>query len=164
MGNRTPKVLELGGLFVLGTEKHETRRIDNQLRGRAGRQGDPGTTLFMLSMEDQLVANFGGDRIKSMLESLKWDENEPIDNGILRRAVESSQQRVEAHNFEIRKRLVEYDDVMNEQRNTIYTLRRRFLTPGKCVKRLRITCLRRSMPSSPPAPTTMTDPTKPRRC
>ena len=125
------KVLELGGLFVLGTEKHETRRIDNQLRGRAGRQGDPGTTLFMLSMEDQLVANFGGDRIKSMLESLKWDENEPIDNGILRRAVESSQQRVEAHNFEIRKRLVEYDDVMNEQRNTIYTLRRRFLTPGE---------------------------------
>lgn len=121
------RVKDLGGLFVLGTERHEARRIDSQLRGRAGRQGDVGKTQFFLSTEDEIIKRFGGERIANMLNRLKWDEDEVIENRVLERMVNSAQQKVEAYYFEQRKRLVDYDDVINEQRKTIYKLRRRFL-------------------------------------
>ena len=116
-----------GGLFVLGTERHESRRIDNQLRGRAARQGDPGETQFFLSAEDELVRRFGGDRIKSTLGMFNWDEDTPIENAMLVKSVENAQQKVEGINFEIRKQLVEYDDVANTQRAVVYELRDRIL-------------------------------------
>ncbi|MBL4694380.1 SEC-C domain-containing protein, partial [Candidatus Gracilibacteria bacterium] len=121
------EVLELGGLFVLGTERHESRRIDNQLRGRSGRQGDPGASQFLVSMDDELMRLFGGDRIKSMMETLKVPEDMPIENGIISRSIESAQKKVEGRNFDIRKHLVEYDDIMNIHREIIYKKRRRFL-------------------------------------
>ena len=120
-------VIEGGGLFVLGTERHESRRIDNQLRGRAARQGDPGETQFFLSAEDELVRRFGGDRIKSTLGMFNWDEDTPIENAMLVKSVENAQQKVEGINFEIRKQLVEYDDVANTQRAVVYELRDRIL-------------------------------------
>ena len=120
-------VVEGGGLFVLGTERHESRRIDNQLRGRAARQGDPGETQFFLSAEDELVRRFGGDRIKSTLGMFNWDEDTPIENAMLVKSVENAQQKVEGINFEIRKQLVEYDDVANTQRAVVYELRDRIL-------------------------------------
>ena len=117
-------VLREGGLFVLGTERHESRRIDNQLRGRAGRQGDPGKTLFCISAEDELMRRFGGDRIKSTMGWVNWDETQPVENKILSKTVESAQIKVEAYHFEIRKHLVEYDDVVNAQRQIVYKRRR----------------------------------------
>ena len=113
-------VLELGGLHILGTERHESRRIDNQLRGRSGRQGDPGSSRFYLSLEDDLMRLFGSDRISGLMEKLGLKDGEAIENTMVTRAVESAQKRVEAHHFEIRKTLLDYDNVMNQQREVIY--------------------------------------------
>lgn len=117
-------IAELGGLHVIGTERHESRRIDNQLRGRAGRQGDPGSSRFYLSLEDDLLRLFGGERLSSVMQRLGMRGGEPIEHKWVTKAIENAQRRVEAHNFEIRKQLLEYDDVMNEQRKTIYRQRR----------------------------------------
>lgn len=118
----------LGGLHVIGTERHESRRIDNQLRGRSGRQGDPGSSQFYVSVEDDLMRVFGGDRIGALMASLNVAENVPIENKVISRSLETAQKRVEGHNFDIRKHLVEYDDVMNSQREIIYKMRRKFLS------------------------------------
>ncbi len=120
-------VLNAGGLYILGTERHESRRIDNQLRGRSGRQGDPGKSHFYLSLEDDLLRIFGSQRVAFVMEKLKIPEGEPIEHGIISRAIENAQKKVEAHNFDIRKHLIEYDDVMNRQRDVIYTQRREVL-------------------------------------
>ena len=117
-------VAELGGLHVIGTERHESRRIDNQLRGRAGRQGDPGSSQFYVSLEDDLMRIFGGERIAGLMETLGLDEDTPIENAIVSRSLESAQKKVEGHNFDQRKNLVEYDDVMNKHRTAIYKKRR----------------------------------------
>ncbi len=117
-------VRELGGLHILGTERHESRRIDNQLRGRSGRQGDPGSSRFYLSLEDDLMRLFGSDRLSGLMQRLGMEEGEPIENKMVSRAIESAQKRVEGHHFEIRKTLLDYDNVMNQQRTVIYTLRR----------------------------------------
>ncbi len=117
------KVIELGGLLVIGTERHESRRIDNQLRGRAGRQGDPGESRFVLSLEDDLMRIFGGDKVKKLMEILKIPEYEPIESSIVTKSIQNAQKRVEAQNFQIRKRLLEYDNVMNLQRQTVYSIR-----------------------------------------
>ncbi len=121
------KVLEQGGLFVLGTERHEARRIDNQLRGRAGRQGDPGESRFFLSLEDELMRRFGGDRVKGFMKFAGLQPDEPIEAGIVSRAIAQAQTRVEGYNFDIRKRVLEYDDVVNKQREVIYRQRRELL-------------------------------------
>ncbi len=121
------RVRAVGGLFVLGTERHESRRIDNQLRGRSGRQGDPGETRFFLATTDDLMRLFGGDRITNLMETLKIDEDMPIDQRILSNAIENAQKRVESQNFQSRKHVLEYDDVMNTQRGVIYEQRRRVL-------------------------------------
>ncbi|MCS7164484.1 MAG: preprotein translocase subunit SecA [Thermodesulfovibrio sp.] len=121
------KVVSLGGLHIIGTERHESRRIDNQLRGRAGRQGDPGSSRFYLSLEDELLRIFGGEKLQSLMQFLKIDENTPIENKMVSKAIENAQKRVEAHNFEIRKHLLKYDDVMNSQRKEIYSFRREVL-------------------------------------
>ena len=120
-------VKELGGLYVLGSERHESRRIDNQLRGRAGRQGDPGVTQFFVSTEDDLMRIFGGDRIASIMNRLRLDEDMPIENSIISRSLEAAQKKVEGFNFDLRKNVVQYDDVMNRHRRAIYTLRREIL-------------------------------------
>ncbi len=120
-------VKEAGGLHVIGTERHESRRIDNQLRGRAGRQGDPGSSQFFVSVEDDLMRIFGGDRIGSLMNSLNLPDDMPIENQVISRSLETAQKRVEGHNFDIRKHLVEYDDVMNSQREVIYSKRRQYL-------------------------------------
>ncbi|MGD8389001.1 MAG: preprotein translocase subunit SecA, partial [Desulfobacteraceae bacterium] len=117
-------VTELGGLHILGTERHESRRIDNQLRGRSGRQGDPGSSRFYLSLEDDLLRIFGSDRIASIMDRFGMEEGQPIEAGMISKAIENAQKKVEAHNFDIRKHLLEYDDVMNKHREIIYTLRR----------------------------------------
>jgi preprotein translocase subunit SecA len=117
------KVLELGGLYVLGTERHESRRIDNQLRGRSGRQGDPGESRFYLSLEDDLMRLFGSDRLKPLMQRLGLKDGQEIEHKWISKAIENAQRRVEGRNFEIRKHLLEYDDVMNRQRETIYSLR-----------------------------------------
>ena len=121
-------VVEVGGLHILGTERHESRRIDNQLRGRSGRQGDAGSSRFYLALDDELMRLFGSDRISSLMERLGMKEGEPIENAMITRAIENAQRRVEGHNFEIRKTLLEYDDVMNQQREVIYTQRREIMT------------------------------------
>jgi preprotein translocase subunit SecA len=121
------EVLAAGGLHILGTERHESRRIDNQLRGRAGRQGDPGSSRFFLSLEDDLMRIFGAERITGLMERLGMEEDVPIEHGLINRAIENAQKKVEGHNFDIRKNLLEYDDVMNQQRKTIYALRRQVL-------------------------------------
>ena len=120
-------VPDLGGLHILGTERHESRRIDNQLRGRSGRQGDPGSSRFYLSLEDDLLRIFGGERIQSIMGRLGMEEGEPIEHGLISKAIEGAQRKVEGHNFDIRKNLIEYDDVMNQQRKIIYGLRRNIL-------------------------------------
>ncbi len=122
-----PGVKELGGLHILGTERHESRRIDNQLRGRSGRQGDPGSSRFYLSLEDDLLRIFGSDRISGIMDKLGMKEGEPIEHPMLSKAIENAQRKVEAQNFEIRKHLLEYDDVMNKQREVVYGLRRQIL-------------------------------------
>ena len=121
------KVIAAGGLHILGTERHEARRIDNQLRGRSGRQGDPGSSRFYLSLEDDLLRIFGGERISSMMERLGMEEDEEITHPWLTRAIANAQKKVEGHNFLIRKNLLEYDDVMNQQRRSVYKLRREIL-------------------------------------
>jgi preprotein translocase subunit SecA len=123
-------VASLGGLCVLGTERHEARRIDNQLRGRSGRQGDPGETQFYVSMEDDVMRVFGGSKIKSLMERLNIPENEPIENSMVSRALEGAQERVEGYYFDMRKQVLSYDNVLNKQRNAIYTLRRLILEDG----------------------------------
>jgi preprotein translocase subunit SecA len=120
-------VIEAGGVHVIGTERHESRRIDNQLRGRSGRQGDPGSTIFYISMEDDLMRIFGGERLKGMMDRLGLPEDQPITHGMVTKSIESAQKRVEGHNFDIRKHLVEYDDVMNKHREVIYRKRKRIL-------------------------------------
>lgn len=120
-------VAELGGLHVLGTERHESRRIDNQLRGRAGRQGDAGSSRFYVSLEDDLMRLFGGETINNFMERFGWDENQPIEHPYISKAIENAQRRVEARNFDIRKQVLQYDDVMNQQREAIYSLRRAVL-------------------------------------
>jgi preprotein translocase subunit SecA len=121
------EVLAAGGLHILGTERHESRRIDNQLRGRSGRQGDPGSSRFFLSLEDDLMRIFGAERITGLMETLGMEEDVPIEHSLINRAIENAQKKVEGHNFDIRKNLLEYDDVMNQQRKTIYSLRRQVL-------------------------------------
>jgi preprotein translocase subunit SecA len=121
------KVIQLGGLHVLGTERHEARRIDNQLRGRSGRQGDPGSSRFYLSLEDDLLRIFGSERISNIMGRLGIEEDQPIEHGLVTKAIENAQRKVEAHNFEIRKHLLEYDNVMNKQREVIYSQRREVL-------------------------------------
>jgi len=120
-------VLELGGLAVIGTERHESRRIDNQLRGRSGRQGDPGITQFYLSLEDELMRRFGSDKMKAMMTRLGMDDSQPIQSGMVSKAVEGAQKRVEGNNFDARKRLLQYDDVIRQQREVIYQERREVL-------------------------------------
>jgi preprotein translocase SecA subunit len=118
------RVIAAGGLHILGTERHESRRIDNQLRGRAGRQGDPGSSRFYLSLEDDLMRIFGADRIQGIMSRLGMEEGVPIEHGLVTRAIENAQKKVEGHNFDIRKHLLEYDDVLNKQREVIYNQRR----------------------------------------
>ena len=125
--NEHEKVKKLGGLHVIGTERHESRRIDNQLRGRAGRQGDPGSSQFYVSMEDDLMRIFGGDRMKNLMTTLRVPEDMPIQNKIVSRSIESAQKKVEGNNFDTRKHLVEYDDVINKHRESIYRRRREIL-------------------------------------
>jgi preprotein translocase subunit SecA len=120
-------VSDLGGLHILGTSRHESRRIDNQLRGRSGRQGDPGSSRFYLSLEDDLLRIFGSDRISGIMDKMGMEEDEPIEHNIISRAIENAQRKVEGHNFDIRKHLLEYDDVMNKQREIIYQQRREVL-------------------------------------
>jgi preprotein translocase subunit SecA len=121
------RVVSLGGLHIVGTERHESRRVDNQLRGRSGRQGDPGSSRFYLSLEDDLLRIFGSQRIQKIMERLGMEEGEPIEHKLVTRAIATAQKRVETHNFEIRKHLLEYDDVMNKQREVIYGMRRQIL-------------------------------------
>ena len=128
------KVIAAGGLYIMGTERHESRRIDNQLRGRAGRQGDPGESQFYLSLEDNLMRIFNGERIQKIMNTLNVPEDEPITARMVSRAIEGAQRKVEGHNFDIRKHLIEYDDVMNQQRTAIYSLRREILA-GKDIER-----------------------------
>ena len=121
------RVVEAGGLHIIGTERHEARRIDNQLRGRAGRQGDPGSSRFYLSLEDDLMRIFGSDRIQGLMERLGMEEGVPIEHGMVTKAIERAQKQVEGQNFSVRKHLLEYDDVMNKQRENVYALRRELL-------------------------------------
>ena len=121
------QVVERGGLHVIGTERHESRRIDNQLRGRSGRQGDPGSSRFYLSLEDDLLRIFGSERIAGIMDRLGVEEDQPIEHALVTRAIENAQRRVEGHNFEIRKQLLEYDDVMNQQREVVYSQRKEIL-------------------------------------
>lgn len=132
--NEKQEVLDAGGLYIMGTERHESRRIDNQLRGRAGRQGDPGASRFYLSLEDNLMRIFNGERIQQIMSMLKVPDDEPITAKSVNRAIESAQKKVEGHHFDIRKHLLEYDDVMNQQRHGVYTLRRHVLE-GKNLER-----------------------------
>ena len=120
-------VTEVGGLAVIGTERHESRRIDNQLRGRSGRQGDPGVTQFYLSMEDELMRRFGSDNMKAMMSKLGMDDTQPIQSKMVSKAVESAQKRVEGNNFDARKQLLQYDDVLRQQREIIYAQRNEVL-------------------------------------
>lgn len=122
------RIIELGGLHVIGTERHEARRIDNQLRGRSGRQGDPGSSQFFISLEDDLMRIFGGERLKSLIQGFKIPEDLPIENKLVSRSIESAQKKVEGMNFDLRKHLLDYDDVLNKQRETIYRKRREILS------------------------------------
>ena len=125
--NNQKKVKDLGGLFIIGTERHESRRIDNQLRGRSGRQGDPGSTIFFISLQDELLRIFGGDSIDGMLKKLGLKENESIDHPWINKAMERAQKKVESRNFDIRKTLIKFDDVMNDQRQVIFSQRLKVL-------------------------------------
>jgi preprotein translocase subunit SecA len=131
------KVIQLGGLFILGTERHESRRIDNQLRGRAGRQGDPGASRFVVSLEDDLMRLFGSDRIKGIMERLGWQDDQPIEHYQLTRTIENAQRKVENYHFDMRKHVLEYDDVLNRQRGLIYSLRKEILQGQDLDERLR---------------------------
>ena len=122
-----PGVAEAGGLHIIGTERHEARRIDNQLRGRAGRQGDPGSSRFYVSLEDELMRRFGSERIVGLMERLGMEEDVPIEHGVISKSIESAQTKVEGHNFDMRKHVVQYDDVMNKHREVIYADRRQIV-------------------------------------
>jgi preprotein translocase subunit SecA len=128
-------VIEAGGLFIIGSERHESRRIDNQLRGRSGRQGDPGSSRFYISLEDDLMRIFGGDRIKTLMERFGMKKGEVIQHPWVNRSIENAQRKVEGHNFDIRKHLLEYDDVMNEQRKAVYSLRREVIGADQATTR-----------------------------
>lgn len=130
------EVVQAGGLYIIGTERHESRRIDNQLRGRSGRQGDPGASQFYLSLDDNLMVVFNGERIKKIMTTLNVPEDEPITAPMVTRAIEGAQKKVEGHNFDIRKHLLDYDDVMNQQRSSIYGMRRRVLEGGEQVEQI----------------------------
>ncbi|HVS58246.1 MAG TPA: preprotein translocase subunit SecA, partial [Candidatus Saccharimonadales bacterium] len=130
-------IKELGGLFVLGSERHESRRIDNQLRGRSGRQGDPGVSQFFVSTEDDLMRVFGGERIASIMERLSVDDETPIENRLISKSLESAQKKVEGFNFDLRKNVVQYDDVMNRHRTAVYTIRREILKQPHISKRIK---------------------------
>jgi preprotein translocase subunit SecA len=138
-------VVRAGGLHIIGTERHESRRIDNQLRGRSGRQGDPGSSRFYLSLEDSLLRIFAGERINSIMQRLKMPEGEPIEHPLVTRSIESAQRKVEAHNFDIRKQLLEYDNVANDQRRHVYELRNEILDGGDAGVVERVTALRRGV-------------------
>ena len=131
-------VKELGGLFVLGSERHESRRIDNQLRGRAGRQGDPGVTQFFVSTEDDLMRIFGGERVAGIMDRLKVDDETPIENRVISRALENAQKKVEGFHFDQRKNVVQYDDVMNRHRKATYAMRREILRADDISKRIKV--------------------------
>ncbi len=122
------RVVDAGGLHVLGTERHEARRIDNQLRGRSGRQGDPGSSRFFISLEDDLMRRFGGQSVAGIMDRLGLDEDVPIEHSVVSKAIESAQVRVEGYNFDIRKHVLQYDDVVNKQREIIYNQRRQILS------------------------------------
>jgi preprotein translocase subunit SecA len=124
-------VKELGGLCIIGTERHEARRIDNQLRGRAGRQGDPGMSQFYVSLEDELMRRFGGDKLKNMMDTLGLPEDQPIQNSIISKTIESAQSKIEGYNFDIRKHVLDYDDVMNKQREVVYKKRKEILATAE---------------------------------
>ena len=130
------EVLAAGGLHIVGTERHESRRIDNQLRGRSGRQGDPGSSRFFLSLEDDLMRIFGSERLSTVMSRLGLEDDQPIEHKLISKSIENAQKKVEAHNFSIRKNVLEYDDVMNQQRKTIYSLRRSILTGGEANKQV----------------------------
>lgn len=130
------EVLKVGGLHILGTERHESRRIDNQLRGRSGRQGDPGSSRFYIALEDDLMKRFGGEKLLSIMSHMGMEEGQSLEGGMMSRAIENAQRRVEAYNFDIRKHLLEYDDVMNKQRNVIYSERYRVLSRDKVRERV----------------------------
>ena len=130
------EVLAAGGLHIVGTERHESRRIDNQLRGRSGRQGDPGSSRFFLSLEDDLMRIFGSERLSTVMSRLGLEDDQPIEHKLISKSIENAQKKVEGHNFGIRKNVLEYDDVMNQQRKTIYALRRNILTGGDANKQV----------------------------
>ena len=141
------EVRKAGGLFIIGTERHESRRIDNQLRGRAGRQGDPGASRFYLSLEDDLMRLFGGDRVSNLMDTLKLDEDTPIENRMITSTLESAQKKLEGRNFEIRKNVLKYDDVMNQQREIIYGQRRKVLDGEDISTEMHKICLLYTSPS-----------------
>ncbi len=145
------EVRAAGGLHILGTERHESRRIDNQLRGRAGRQGDPGSSRFYLSLEDDLLRIFGAERITGLMERLGMEEDVPIEHGLVNRAIENAQRKVEGHNFDIRKNLLDYDDVMNQQRKTIYAMRKQILE-GRYIPELSAEDQKKGKEPPPPPP------------
>lgn len=126
------RVVELGGLRIIGSERHESRRIDNQLRGRSGRQGDPGSSRFYLSMEDPLLRIFAGEKMQALMNKLRLPEGEAIEAGIVSRSIETAQRKVESRNFDIRKQLLEYDDVANDQRKEIYARVTKFWKTKMC--------------------------------
>ena len=128
------RVREVGGLHVIGTERHESRRVDNQLRGRSGRQGDLGSTRFFLSLGDNLLRIFGGERVASLMNAFRVDEDMPIESGMLTRSLETAQKKVETYYYDIRKQVFEYDEVMNNQRRAVYSERRRVLE-GRALKK-----------------------------
>src|ERR1019366_4508234 len=131
-------IKELGGLFVLGSERHESRRIDNQLRGRSGRQGDPGVTQFFVSTEDDLMRIFGGDRISNIMARLSVDDETPIENRLISKSLEGAQKKVEGFHFDQRKNVVQYDNVMNRHRKATYIMRREILEAIDVSKRIQI--------------------------
>src|SRR5690625_3504132 len=139
-------VKEAGGVRIIGTERHQSRRIDNQLRGRAGRQGDPGSSRFYLSLDDSLMRIFAGDRVRAIMERLRLPEGEPIEARMVTRSIESAQRKVEARNFDIRKQLLQYDDVANDQRKVIYAQRNEVLE-SETVRDMVLNLLEASMSS-----------------
>jgi preprotein translocase subunit SecA len=143
------RVTAAGGLHILGTERHESRRIDNQLRGRSGRQGDPGSSRFYLSLQDDLMRIFGAERITGLMERLGMEEDVPIEHGMINRSIEDAQRRVEGHNFDIRKNLLDYDDVMNQQRKAIYALRKQILE-GRYIPEQSEEDKKKKLPPEPP--------------
>src|SRR5205807_4022866 len=130
------KVADMGGMHIVGTERHEARRIDNQLRGRAGRQGDPGSSRFYVSLQDDLMRIFAGEWVANVLTKLGMEEGQAIESGMVSRRIEAAQKKVEERNFDIRKNLLEYDEVMDHQRKRIYSFRQEILDGGNCKTRI----------------------------